>query len=114
MIFVEIFLQVRLESIDGRFAGPVAFRVFRELETELPSFIARLCFPEVEAVKLVRERGVSVAQAGRDLGVHENVFRKWVKEFGSGPAQAFPGQRSSRRSNGRAVRSPNRRPSETS
>jgi transposase len=46
---------------------------------------------KVEAVKLIRERGVSVAQAGRDLGVHENVLRKWVKEFGSDPQQAFPG-----------------------
>ena len=46
---------------------------------------------KVEAVKLVRERGVSVAQAGRDLDVHENVLRKWVKEFGSDPKQAFPG-----------------------
>ena len=26
---------------------------------------------KIEAVKLVRERGVSVAQAGRDLDVHE-------------------------------------------
>ena len=34
---------------------------------------------KVEAVKLVRERGVSVAQAARDLDVHENVLRKWVK-----------------------------------
>jgi transposase len=40
----------------------------------------------------VRERGVSLAQAGRDLDVHENVLRKWVKEFGSDPGQAFPGQ----------------------
>ena len=47
---------------------------------------------KVEAVKLVRERGVSVVQAGRDLDVHENVLRKWVKEFGSDPVQAFPGQ----------------------
>src|SRR3982751_5692212 len=46
---------------------------------------------KVEAVKLVRERGVSVAQGGRDLGVHGNVLRKWVKEFGSDPVQAFPG-----------------------
>ena len=45
---------------------------------------------KVEAVKLVRERGVSAAQAARDLDVHENVLRKWVKEFGSDPAQAFP------------------------
>jgi transposase len=32
----------------------------------------------LEAVKLVTERGVSVAQAARDLGLHENVLRKWV------------------------------------
>ncbi len=44
-----------------------------------------------EAVKLVRERGVSVAQAARDLDVHENVLRKWVREYGSDPVQAFPG-----------------------
>ena len=31
---------------------------------------------KVEAVRLVRERGVSVAQASRDLDVHENVLRK--------------------------------------
>ena len=37
-------------------------------------------------------QGVSVAQAARDLDVHENVLRKWVKEFGSDPVQAFPGQ----------------------
>jgi transposase len=46
---------------------------------------------KVEAVKLVRERGVSAAQVARDLGVHENVLRKWVKEFGSDPVHAFPG-----------------------
>jgi transposase len=46
---------------------------------------------KVEAVKLVRERGVSAAQAARDLDVHENVLRKWVKEFGSDPVQSFPG-----------------------
>ncbi|MDB5395551.1 MAG: putative family transposase, group, OrfA [Rhodospirillales bacterium] len=46
---------------------------------------------KIEAVRLVKERGVSVAQAARDLDVHENVLRKWVKEFGADPAQAFPG-----------------------
>ena len=46
---------------------------------------------KLEAVKLVRERGVSVAQAARDLDVHENVLRKWVREHGSDPAPAFPG-----------------------
>ncbi|MET4122053.1 hypothetical protein ABIB85_008524 [Bradyrhizobium sp. JR1.5] len=44
---------------------------------------------KIEAVKLVRDRGVSVAQAGRDLGVHENVLRKWVKEFGFDSVQCL-------------------------
>lgn len=46
---------------------------------------------KVEAVRLVRERGVSVAQASRDLDVHENLLRKWVKQFDDDPGQAFPG-----------------------
>ncbi len=46
---------------------------------------------KLEAVKLVQERGVTVAQAARDLDVHENVLRKWVKEFRADPQQAFPG-----------------------
>ena len=46
---------------------------------------------KIEAVKLVRERGVAAAQAARDLDVHENVLRKWVREFAADPQQAFPG-----------------------
>lgn len=44
-----------------------------------------------EAVKLIRERGVTTAQASRDLGVHANVLRNWVKDFEADPANAFPG-----------------------
>ena len=47
---------------------------------------------KLEAVKLVRERGVTVAQAARDLDVHENVLRKWVREYGEDPSQSFPGK----------------------
>jgi transposase len=43
-------------------------------------------------VRLVRERGVSVAQAARDLDLHQNMLRNWVRDFASDPAQAFPGQ----------------------
>ena len=46
---------------------------------------------KLEAVKLVRVRDVSVAQAARDLDVHENVLRKWIKEYGDDPVQAFLG-----------------------
>ena len=44
-----------------------------------------------EAVRLIKERGVTVAQAARDLGVHGTVLRSWVKAFADDPAQAFPG-----------------------
>jgi transposase len=47
---------------------------------------------KLEAVRLVNERGVAVAQAARDLGLHENVLRKWVRELVADPQQAFPGQ----------------------
>ncbi|MDE1556925.1 MULTISPECIES: transposase, partial [Comamonas] len=46
---------------------------------------------KLEAVKLVVERGVSVAQAAKDLDVHENVLRKWVRELRQQPQEAFPG-----------------------
>lgn len=47
---------------------------------------------KVEAVKLVKERGVAVKQAARDLNVHENVLRKWVRDLMADPQHAFPGQ----------------------
>jgi transposase len=47
---------------------------------------------KLEAVKLVRERGVSVAQAARDLDIHANLLRNWVKAFAADPQFAFPGQ----------------------
>jgi len=40
---------------------------------------------KLEAVRLVRERGVSVAQAARDLDVHENVLRKWIRQQEADP-----------------------------
>jgi transposase len=46
----------------------------------------------VEAVKLIRERGVTVAQASRDLSVHGTVLRRWVQERAADSQQAFPGQ----------------------
>jgi transposase len=46
---------------------------------------------KLEAVKLIKERGVSVAQASRDLDVHQTVLRTWVKDIAADPQQAFPG-----------------------
>ncbi len=47
---------------------------------------------KLEAVRLVKDRGVSVVQASRDLDVGENVVRRWIKELAADPGQAFPGQ----------------------
>jgi transposase len=47
---------------------------------------------KLEAVKLVKNRGVPVAQAARDLDVHENALRIWIRELAADPQQAFPGQ----------------------
>jgi transposase len=46
---------------------------------------------KVEAVKLVLERGVTVSQAARELDVHVNVLRGWVKAHREDPTHAFPG-----------------------
>lgn len=45
-----------------------------------------------EAVKLVLERGVSQSQAARDLGIHVNVLRTWVRDAKANGKHAFPGR----------------------
>jgi transposase-like protein len=44
-----------------------------------------------EAVRLVRERGVSLMQAAGDLDRHETVLRTWVRAQYADPVSAFPG-----------------------
>jgi len=46
---------------------------------------------KLEAVRLVRERGVSIAQAARELGIHKNMLSLWVRQLTEDPEQAFPG-----------------------
>ena len=46
---------------------------------------------KTEAVRLVVERGVTRAQAARELGVHVNVLRTWVQAYRQDPVGAFPG-----------------------
>ncbi|MBN9590205.1 MAG: IS3 family transposase [Alphaproteobacteria bacterium] len=46
---------------------------------------------KLEAVQLIRDRGVGVTQASRDLGVHQAVLRSWLKAYGDDPVRAFPG-----------------------
>lgn len=45
-----------------------------------------------QAVRLVTEQGLSIAQAARDLGLNDNMLSRWKKEFEAQGAKAFPGQ----------------------
>jgi transposase len=47
---------------------------------------------KLEAVKQVRDRGVSSALAARELGIGANVVRRRVREAGGDIRKAFPGQ----------------------
>ena len=46
---------------------------------------------KLEAVRLIKDRGVSYIQASQDLDVHVSQLRDWVKKFSDDPQQAFPG-----------------------
>ena len=46
---------------------------------------------KLEAVNLVKVRGVSIVQAARDLDLNHNMLRRWLKELDADPKQAFPG-----------------------
>jgi len=56
--------------------------------------VRRIYTPEfkLEAVKLVTEKGYSIAEAARSLGLHENLIRSWKQAFQDQGKQAFPGQ----------------------
>src|SRR6266404_4020490 len=46
---------------------------------------------KLEAVRLIKDRGVSYVQASQDLGVHPSQLRDWVKKLADDPQHAFPG-----------------------
>ena len=47
---------------------------------------------KLEAVKLVTERGMTCAQAARDLDMGQNVVSRWVREAKADRKHAFPGR----------------------
>ena len=47
---------------------------------------------KVEAVKLVTEKGYSVAEAARSLGICDNLIRNWKRALQDQGDDAFPGQ----------------------
>jgi len=46
---------------------------------------------KLEAVRLIRDRGVSVAQASVDLDMHYSQLHDCVEKFLDDPQHAFPG-----------------------
>ena len=46
---------------------------------------------KLEAVRLIKDRGVSYVQASQDLNVHVLQLREWVKKLADDPQHAFPG-----------------------
>ena len=46
---------------------------------------------KLEAVNLLRDRGVSIVRAARDLDLNHNILRRWLKELDADPKHAFPG-----------------------
>lgn len=36
---------------------------------------------KLQAMRLVKDRGVAVARAAHDLDLHENVLRKWIRDL---------------------------------
>jgi len=47
---------------------------------------------KVEAVKLVTEKGYSVAEAARSLGIGQTLLHSWKLALENGGDEAFPGQ----------------------
>jgi transposase len=45
-----------------------------------------------EAVQLIADKKLSVAQAARDLGLSQNMLGRWKKQLESDSERAFPGQ----------------------
>lgn len=45
---------------------------------------------KMEAVQLAQELG-NVAQAARELGIHESVLHRWKNQLGEHGDEAFPG-----------------------
>lgn len=46
---------------------------------------------KLQTIQLIQEQGKSVAQAARELGLHENTLHRWIAEFKQDGTNAFPG-----------------------
>lgn len=51
---------------------------------------------KLEAVKMVTEGGLSMAQASRNLGINPRLIFNWKNQLEADPANPFPGESSGR------------------
>lgn len=49
-----------------------------------------------EAVLLVKQSDAPVAEIARNLGIHDNLLRRWINEYSDPDKKAFPGKGNSR------------------
>jgi transposase len=99
---VETMITVRISLwLSSRKKEAIEVSCTRFRRHELGVLWSRRCVMErrqyarefkLEAVRLIKERGVSYAQAAEDLGVHPTQLRDWVKKLADDPQHAFPGQ----------------------
>ena len=47
---------------------------------------------KIEAIRLITEKGYSLAQVGRDLDLRPDMLRRWKKQLADDPGPAFPGE----------------------
>ena len=47
---------------------------------------------KIEAVRLITDKGYSIAEASRNLGIDYSVLRRWKQQFENDPNDAFPGK----------------------
>ena len=100
-----VLIESRLRRLDDVFVIPgfdaALCAAAGSEDTELGVLSNRRCVMErrqftrefkLEAVRLIKQRGVSYAQASEDLGVHPTQLRNWVKRLADDPQHAFPGQ----------------------
>jgi transposase len=47
---------------------------------------------KMEAVGLIAEKGYSIAEASRNLGIDYSILRRWKNQFADDSQNAFPGK----------------------
>ena len=63
-----------------------------------------------EAVKLVLEEGYRVSEAARNLGIHENLLRRWKREYeGDDKVGSVPGSAAAMQAELNRLRKENKR-----